>query len=282
MIITQLTGGLGNQLFQYSLGLNLSIINNMPLKVDISRYQLVTEFRKYSLDEIISNIEIASQSEIDLFKKKSIFGLLKQKKIVAEKEFRFDEGILRQKGNLYLDGFWQSEKYFSSIKNILLDKVNLKNIISPDDFFKYEIEIGNKNSVCLFVRRAELVTNPVFSSYHGYCSEDYYLKAIEIMKQKVDDAFFFIFSDDLEWCYENFNDINNSVIVKHFSKDDKYIQYFILMSFCKHFIIPNSTYGWWAAWLSKCSEKKIIAPKNWFNKANHSIIDLFPSDWIII
>jgi len=282
MIISRLSGGIGNQLFQYSLGLYLSIKNDSILKVDVNRFNSVNEFRNYSLDDIISDINIASDDEIHDFTKKSWLNPFSNRKVVNEKKFEFDNNITKLKGSLYLNGFWQSEKYFLPIKDILKDKIKIKSIFNPSLYNKFRSEFNTKNSVCIFVRRAELVTNKTFESYHGYCKEDYYYRAIQYISNKIENPFFYIFSDDIEWCIEKFGNLNNSQIVLHFDNDINYTQYFYLMSYCRNFIISNSTYGWWAAWLSISKDKIVIVPNNWFNQAKHSTIDLFPPDWIVL
>lgn len=284
MIVTRLSGGLGNQLFQYCVGLNLGRLNSDIVKVDINRFSMPEENRQYCLDLIFPEVQIASHEEVTSFTKpKRIFGIFNiagDRRLIVEKGFSFDPGILKQKGPAYLQGFWQSEKYFIGLKEFLQKTIILKRIESSDLYEFYLNKIKFNNSVCLFVRRAELVTNQKYRAYHGYCDLDYYKRGISFLNQKLENPFYLIFSDDLSWCIENFSELSNSIIVPHDVAGDRFVQYFMLMKECQNFIISNSTYSWWAAWLASNNEKTVVAPKSWFNEAKHSTEDLIPADWV--
>ena len=111
---------------------------------------------------------------------------------------------------------------------------------------------------------------------------DYYNNAIHLIYEILGiNVNFFIFSDDIEWCRYNFKTLNNSIIVDHDHKGERFSNYLALMIECKHFIIPNSTFGWWAAFLSDHPQKTVIAPNKWFNK-KITTKDLLPNSWIKI
>jgi hypothetical protein len=139
--------------------------------------------------------------------------------------------------------------------------------------------IKNKNSVAIHIRRGDYLNNPKARYFHGILGEDYYKKSISYIKKRVNNPFYFIFSDDVELVKKTFfffNKKNYIFIDTKSSIDDLH-----LMSNCKHFIIANSTFSWWGAWLSKNKHKIICAPKRWV-RAKISTPDIIPESWIKI
>lgn len=150
---------------------------------------------------------------------------------------------------------------------LLPNRINLQN------------QIVSSESICLNVRRGDYVTNPVINKSHGVCGNEYYYKAIEKMNNYTEKPIIFIFSDDIPWCKENLNFEDPSVFVTHDYAGKKFEKYLKLMSLCKYFVIPNSSFGWWAAWLSGYPQKKVIAPQKWFPNPEINTIDLIPATW---
>ena len=126
------------------------------------------------------------------------------------------------------------------------------------------------------MRRGDFLSNPGAQKFHGVCSITYYKKSINFIMQKVKNPHFFIFSDDLEWTKLNFNFIENPFT---FVENDSDALDFWLMCLCKHNILANSTFGWWAGWLNKNNSKIVIAPKKWFLNSTISTDDLIPKNW---
>ena len=139
-------------------------------------------------------------------------------------------------------------------------------------------KIESSMSICLNVRRGDFVTNP----HHGTCSLYYYSQAIEYIVDRVKDAYFYIFSDDIEWCKKNMQINYPFTMVTHDIAGEKFKYYLKLMVDCKHYIIPNSTFGWWAAWLNTNPDKIVIAPKQWFRKPEIDTSDVIPRGWLRI
>ena len=160
----------------------------------------------------------------------------------------------------YLIVYFAHIDYFQSISDILRKEFTLKNSLTNTLTLNMLEKIKQTNSVMLNVRRTDFVNN----SFHGTMDVDYYNKAIEIINQKVENPNFFIFSDDIDWCNQNLSHIQNSTIVDHSFKGDRFGEYLELMKSCKHFIIPNSTFAFWAAYLSDNKDKIVIAPEKWF------------------
>jgi hypothetical protein len=302
MIIVKLWGGLGNQMFQYALGKKIAHLNHTELKLDVSLLldrspRKNFTYRNFDLDIFNVSAQIASAEDIKYFKvaknkfekiikiiNQKIFGIATNKKFnyIIESQFNFNPIILKAVDNTYLDGYWQTEKYFNDIENIIRNEFILK--IKPTQKIKdLEEKILNTESVCINVRRGDFVNNPVANKFHGVCDIDYFNEAIAIIEQKISNPYFYIFSDDIDWCRANFKDVkHNYLIVDHDFAGKNFEYYLYLMTKCKEFIIPNSSFGWWAAWLSENRKKNIIAPKKWFQSKTRNYSDLLPDSWIKI
>ena len=287
MIVIKLYGGLGNQMFQYSIGCTLAVKNKTELKFDVSWFNYVkdtTTHREYGLNifNIIENI--ATQKEIDKMQKcRKIpgrrhflhnFFIANNSIYIKEKQFNFNPEILKISNNAYLDGYWQSEKYFKNIENVIRKKFTLKNKFQIKNIELKE-KIKNSNSVSIHIRRGDYAKNLKTKSYHGLCPLDYYYQAILNVIDKVTDPILFIFSDDIKWCKENLK-IQSPT---NFIEKNKDYEDLILMSLCKHNIIANSSFSWWGAWLNSNPNKIVIVPKKWFNDPNKNTKDLIPKSW---
>ena len=144
---------------------------------------------------------------------------------------------------------------------------------------KIKNEIESVNAVALHVRRGLFVTHPVFSQVHGSCSLEYYKKALTYICKHVKDPHIFVFSDDHEWARENIKPSCSSTYIEHTDASTDY-EDLILMSCCKHFILANSTFGWWGAWLNPSENKIVIGPDKWYKKEKFENKDIFPDSWI--
>jgi hypothetical protein len=295
MIVVQLLGGLGNQMFQYALGRHLSVKLNTDLKLDTSILLDWSEGRhgvnrNYDLDLFTMTPAIAEKQDIDLyhtqlmsFPEKVIFKLktaVKGRNVIRERFFHFDESVLDLKGDFYLEGTWQSYKYFQSIEDIIKKDFTFKHSIEGKGTDLLE-KIKCTKSVCLNVRRTDFVSVSSTTEILGFVGIDYYMNALELTKEKIGTDFnVFIFSDDIDWCKENFGFIEQPVsFVDHSYAGVKFSQYLQLMKYCKHYIIPNSTFAWWAAWLNNNQDKVVITPLQWMKDRNTITVDLVPSDW---
>jgi hypothetical protein len=178
---------------------------------------------------------------------------------------------------VYLEGYWQSEKYFSDIDSLIRSDFSFREEMS-DQAKEMLRTIENETSICVNVRRGDFVTN----HRHGWHGVEYIKKAENIIKQKVGDHRFFVFSDEIDWCEENLKFDAPAVFVGHDHAGRKFQDYLRLMAACKHFIIPNSSFAWWAVWFNQNVERIVIAPKVWFNVESLSTKDLIPTDWIRI
>jgi len=281
MIIVNLKGGLGNQMFQYALGRKLALQNKTTLKLDTSGYPKQT-LRKYGLPVFNIQENIASNEEVKHLKyplgsismawRRFSFKILRRFHISWEPA-TLDR--LEKKKDLYLDGFWQSYKYFDDIAEIIRQDFSLKEPlekVSPE----LNEKIKGTNSVSIHIRRSDYL-NPKVQQQFGSCSLDYYAQAAKIIASKISDPVFFIFSDDVQWVKENLKLEFTMIAVSDYQLKD--FQEMIAMSLCKHNIIANSSFSWWGAWLNGNPDKIVIAPNKWFNDGSLNIDDLIPPAW---
>ena len=278
MIIIKIKGGLGNQLFQYAVGRALAIHHRLPLKLDLTIFKTY-KLHRYLLDQFAIQAEIATEDEIIKLKGRNnvLFsalrkaGLVKRKSYLKEKRSSYFDASVFKNDDVYLDGYWQNELYFSDIREELLR--DLTSISSMSDLGVVYMEgIKKRNSVSLHVRRGNYLNLKNFN----VLDIDYYMKAVEYIRKNVEKPTFFIFSDDLEWCKNSLGFLDNCVFVDSTRTE---IDDLKLMSFCQHNIIANSSFSWWGAWLNQNCKKTVIAPKDWLlNDPGSSNVIL--SDWV--
>ncbi len=293
MIVVKLQGGLGNQMFQYALGRKLSLQNNDTLKLDLSFLldrtpRQIFTYRDYNLNIFNLNIKFATQDEIKPFikylnnkVKRKIYASLflnKNNKYISERQFTYDLNILKLTGNLYLDGYWQTEKYFDNIKDMLYKDFTIK-IPQNQENQKINNIIKSTNSISIHIRRTDYIHNKITNSIHGTCSLKYYKNCVNLITKEINEPHFFVFSDDHQWAKENLKLDYPMTFVDHNDASKNY-EDLRLMSQCKHNIIANSTFSWWGAWLNQNPNKIVCAPKKWFNDTSRNTQDLIPDQWI--
>jgi len=274
MIVVRLKGGLGNQMFQYALGRVLSLKNNTELLLDLSFFDYNFKHvakRSYNLDVFNIKAETIRLSYLNSIIKK-IF-----KRKGQEKSFQFDKNILSIGAGAYLDGYWQSPKYFEGFAEVIKKDFILKNSL-PQNIQTLAEEIVKTNSLCIHIRRGDYVG----SKFHEVINLEYYKKGIEYITQKKAIEKIYIFSDDINWCRKNMQFEISAMFM-----GDEYAGYhgeghMFLMSLCKYFIIANSSFSWWGAWLSTYDNKIVICPRQWFGDASIDTTDLIPENWILI
>lgn len=292
MIIVRITGGLGNQLFQYSTGRRLSGVRNAPLKLDISSFENQV-LRKFELFHFNVSGELAKQEEIRKYKGSGfrkpfgrIYNLIQHllpfymRSYIKERHFHFDPDILKVSGRAYLDGYWQSDKYFKDIEGILRKELTVKN--EPDQINLATInQIQQSESISIHVRRGDYLSNTNSQIYHDLCNGEYYQAAMEKISENVHQPHFYVFSDDINWVKNNLKFNHPVTYITHNSTEKDY-EDLRLMSYCRHHIIANSSFSWWGAWLCTNPDKLVYAPIKWFNTTIKNTRDLLPGNWIIL
>jgi len=270
MLVSQLSGGLGNQMFQWALVRSLSHKFGIPYSLDLSflnRRDLGDSF-------------VYRNYDLDIFEINPDFNVPEINHQFNEVSFEFSsalENFISQNlnENILICGFYQSPKYFNEelIRKELVFKNKIEN--STMDVINLKREILESNSVMINVRRGDFLNG----DFHGVYGLDYIYSAVETIKSSVENPKFFIFSDDVDWCRENIK-LENSLVVSHEFKGPKFSHYLQLMTSCKHFIISNSSFAWWAAWLNVNPDKIVICPKRWFNRDDINTSDLIPNGWL--
>jgi len=274
MIIVKLKGGLGNQMFQYALGKNISLRRKAVLKLDKTPlehpiWQKMTSVtvRGYELGEFDIKTQFAG------FREKILAVPIREIPFNVKDNFK---GIERTKGNLYLDGYWQSEEYFKDIKNVICRDFRLKN--KSINFIRAAKLISESNSVSIHFRRGDYAEKGKTRRYHGLLGLDYYQKTISLINEEVKDPHFFIFSDDANWVKKNFKIGKPVTYISGFYELTN-AEELVLMSNCEHNIIANSSFSWWGAWLNKNPSKIVIAPTRWF-RVRIGSKEMLPSGWV--
>jgi len=285
MIVTEISGGLGNQMFKYAMAKNLTLKNKVDLKLDVTWFEKekVNEAsRNFGLNVFKISEEKANNQEIIRLKNKKtkngkkfiLYNLFFANKSIYIKESYYKANKIISSNNIYLNGAWQSEKYFKDIRKELLEIFSLKN-----QFIKFKenlkSEIKNSNSVSLHIRRSDYL---IKSHKYKICNLQYYKKAINKIILTEKNIKIFVFSDDIEWAKNNLKTDFSAIFIN----GNKDYEDLILMSLCKHNIIANSSFSWWGAWLNKNPNKIVIAPKNWFVNRKRNTKNLTPSEWIKI
>ncbi len=290
MIITQLMGGLVNQMFQYAAGRGLSLRKNTTLNLDVSGFanyglhqgfelQRVfgDQFEIASLMSIRKVLGLQSHAIVRRVMSQNFFASFRDKGFIIEPHFCYWSGINDLTKDCYLSGYWQSEKYFGDIAPQIRTDFTFQ---LPLENQNSEIvkQINQVNAVGLHVRRGDYANNPKTTATHGLCSLDYYLLSIKRMADQVERPYFFIFSDDIAWVRNNLKINFPHQYVSHNHGLESYND-MRLMSVCKHQIIANSSFSWWGAWLNANTDKVVIAPQKWFSITTDTS-DLIPPGWI--
>lgn len=261
MIIVKLQGGLGNQLFQWAFAKSLQLKYNTDLILDINF--------------LLQNISGITKRNYELYK----FPKLKSEPIIKIQQYYYGSiindnsninNIKYNNTNLLLHGYFQHKKYISLYHDSICQflQPNLKDININSNLLE---KITNTNSVSVHVRRNDYLTS---NGFHPVQPIGYYNNAISKIKEYDN---LFVFSDDINWC-KNYLSYKNI----HFIENLDCVQDLWLMSLCKHNIIANSSFSWWAAYLNRNVNKTVIAPQTWFGSSNLDNDSLVMDDWITI
>lgn len=284
MAIIKLQGGLGNQLFQYAFGLYLAEEYKFPITYHSSTIRDIKSFtnRDLEITEFDNKLPIASDSEIKRYKKSPKYFERWERKLAQKIPTLFPRMIVQKSPHTpssiikdgYYDGYWQIYEYPQRITKYLQDKIKL-NCHQTEKLSETINKIKNTTSVSIHIRRGDYINIPSNSKIFEICDIGYYNRAIRIIERSNTNSRFFIFTEDKEWAKSNF--IGDKFILIN---GNSAIEDMLLMSFCKHNIIANSTYSWWAAFLNKNKNKTIIAPAKWYKgKMNEQTETLIPPTW---
>ena len=286
MVVIKIWGGLGNQLFQYSFGKYLAAKLGTSVKYDIQTTNSLNSFTQRDLALSFFNVHIDAATKEEVNEKKYFRNIQLarlERKIAQQFPFLFKKHIVESniqapaevldvKDNCYYEGYWQSYKYLAPIESLLRKEFTLKQL--PGQQVAVTLtEIESSPSASIHVRRSDYVTHAHFAT----CDMEYYQQAMAQIKKTTAGIKFFIFSDDMPWCKENFTGPEFVFVEGNRHYEDLY-----LMSKCSHNIIANSTFSWWGAWLNTNPQKMVVTPAGWYKKKDKKKNELLPEDWIKI
>ena len=304
-IILRTSNELGNQMFMYASALNISKKLNRNLLIDNeTAFLLSKNISSYGLN----HFNISSPMAPENLKFKNIKGYLKRKFFIKTDFLRFKKKFYIEtkntnkitqfnfnflsksyENNLFIEGHYESEKYFLDIKDEIKKEFQFKDyeILKNNNLFR---NIYNSNSVAICLRQKRFIEGKGKSNSSNIKKSDnftleqinYINKAAELLKGKIENPQFFLWSNDIENLPTNKFNFNFTKInpIKINNNLDHRILSLYLMSFCKHFIVTTSTFNWWGAWLSKNENKIIMRPSSiFFSKFKTNNIDFWPDNW---
>ena len=289
-IIAQLQGGLGNQLFQYAAARSLALRHQAPLLLDQSWFA-----RTY--DDVTPRDPLLSLLQIkgSLITQEPAISRPKRIRRIAQRllpispyvylesaPYRYDPSLERvslfRRQNLYLMGYWQSYRYFESIRTTLQREIKPRSQLDPHyQSYLEQIQLGN--AALVHVRRGDYVHLASAAKVHGFLGLDYYQRGMDTLLARNPNLRFFVFSDDLAWSQENLPHQNNITFITSLARSDAVIQELELMTHCDHFLIANSSLSWWAGWLAKNESSPVFCPRQWTTDSNIAWDDLLPPHW---
>lgn len=293
MIIVHLCGGLGNQMFQYAAGLAVAWRRGSEVKFDTKWFDTAHVHQGLELRRVFG-LELPEASSTDLRKvlgvcarpavrrlvSRRLLRVLRPKALVIEPHFHYWTGIEHLPDDVYLQGYWQSEKYFSCIAGTIRQRFRF---IEPLDSRNAALidEMQSCVSVSLHIRRGDYYANPQAMRVHGVDLSEYYPAAVATMVEKTGAERFYVFSDDPQWVLEHLRLPVPYTVVDNNRGAASYRD-MQLMSACRHHIIANSSFSWWGAWLNPRSDKIVIAPRRWFNVDDFDTRDLYCPGWLVL
>lgn len=291
MVIVRLMGGLGNQMFQYAAARRLALVHDVPLKLDVSWFARRAD-RTYGLHALQITESFATADELQEITGPSTKGI-RTLGLRLRRWFRigygwtwiherrlspFDRRVFTARGRTYLDGYWQSEKYFLDVAKTIRREFAID--FQPDARSR-EIadQIATTESVSVHVRRGDYVSDHRTSPARSVCTPEYYRRCVSHVAERLANPHLFLFSDDPDWVVANLRFDHPWTLVSGdpARKDHDDLR---LMSACRHHIIANSSFSWWAAWLNPHRAKLVLAPRRWMNDPRVDDRDVVPPGWI--
>lgn len=288
-VIIRISGGLGNQMFQYAFGRAISLRNNAILKLDTIFYEKIPRnvTRRYFLLQKFPTITLRYADSDDrnriskLLNSQTLYKIYRyintlislNSKYILENNYHDSISDIS-----YYDGYWQSYHYFKNIKEKLYADFDLSHVANDKVVKECKKLISSKFSISMHVRRGDYVSNSATNAYHGVLPKTYYYDAVSYITEhlQIEDVNIFIFSDDIEWCKSNLKFESAAV---HFTDNLNEFQTLYLMSECQSQVIANSSFSWWGAFLARNSNY-VIYSRNWFS--THSTDNFFPVEWICL
>lgn len=283
-VVVGLSGGLGNQMFQYAAGRALSHRLGCPLMLDLTWFQNRQD-RQFALDPFKIDVDTRSvfrfmptslQTHLSRITRR-FSPRLAGVPVFRERHFQYMSSFAELGAPVFLEGYWQSERYFRALRSELLEEFSLRRPL-PARLHQLLEAIQTCDSVCVHVRRGDYVTNVNAAKTHGTCSDIYYSRAVAEIANGLSNPHCFIFSDEPDYVRDTLRLDCSSTVVDVNGTEEAHLD-LVLMSACRHFVIANSSFSWWGAWLGRCESKRVIAPARWFLTSDRNTEDLLPDSW---
>lgn len=283
--IVTLQGGLGNQMFQYAAGKCLSILKNSKLYLDCSFLNAnkttndTFTAREFELG-IFKNINdplISFNNKRKWYSLNALFS--REITIYNEPHFHNDPTFFDLESPVAIKGYFNSVFYFQQIKEMIFEDFRFSDPTNNPSFAELKNKLLEMDTIAVHIRRGDYL-NPTITAFHGLCTEEYYIQAIDLIIGAHPNATICFFSDDPQWVRETFSEkYEKCLYIEGNTGKDSWVDMY-LMSLCKNHVIANSTFSWWGAWLSKNDDKIVVAPKQWFNEKSINTKDIVPNSWI--
>lgn len=284
MIIVKMKGGLGNQMFQYAAGRSLALKTGMPLALDRRHYNRARE-HGYALEGFKLTDTLVDTAHLPPLPRDRPLAyclarlMRRGPQLMQEAGPAFDPAIAAVSGPAWLEGYFQTERYFADHAATI--RAELTPAAPPDpENARWLAEIEDEpRAVSLHVRRGDYVSNAKFAAHHGSCTPDYYARALNHVAETMDaEPVIYAFSDDPDWVRDNMRLPAEIKVVGH-NDASRNVEDLRLMSACRHHIIANSSFSWWGAWLNPRADKIVAAPAVWFADPANVNPDIWAEGW---
>lgn len=284
MKLVTLSGGLGNQMFQYVFYLSLKMHdekvylykNKILSNADHNGYELERLFHVEKVYDGKRMTNLLLKKGIGNIMKHILFPVKVRERIIHDYSAYGDWLNRTPWYGVHLVGYWQSECYFERVSDVVRNSFSFdKQLLNERTKSCFE-SMCCVNAISLHVRRGDYLLAENVGSLGNICDKRYYQKAMDVINEKVENPVFYVFSDDIKWTIENIPLPENAVFVDWNRRQDSWQDMF-LMSSCKHNIIANSSFSWWGAWLNNNENKLVIAPALWIR--NTPAPDVTPGSW---
>jgi len=276
-IEVEISGGIGNQLFQFAAALALAERLHAEIILDVSWYERELQSvdkRHMELDKFLDLSEIKRVKSKRHPKVEIALKVARNFKVISDA--KLDLGAfhsLSTRRHIRMRGYWQSEAYFTPVVDFLRSSYS-KHLMMSTLANEIANQIRSSASLGIHVRRGDYITNRKTNSFHGVCGENYFTNATRLTLKSTKIDKIYIFSDDVQWCRENLDFDVPSVLVESVVSDTEQLK---LLSLCKHHVISNSSFSWWAAWFGYSEEQVVIYPQAWFSDG--SSLKYMPALW---
>lgn len=301
MKIVKISGGLGNQMFQYAFSLALKASGNRDVQLDLSPYRAKSDYNGIDLVhngfelKVLFNADFTEASPKDVaqlsYQPTNLINRVlrkyftKKTHFIDKKSSYQPEFLSLNEHDIYFEGNWQTEKYFLNIEDEIRETFTFKKKLSPES--ENLVASLGTNSASIHIRRGDYLKTQTLN----VCGKDYYLNAVKMLLEKTNITELLVFSDDMDWCHNELKleDFCTKVIYVDWNKGADSWQDMAIMSKCRNHIIANSTFSWWGAWLDPNKDKIVICPEIWnLRQLNPNIDkyyrceygDILPEKWI--